>query len=200
MFKVLCSFLVGCLIASAAQAQENQPLGRVYPVVEPDIVAELTEKVHSIDLSRIEAEHEHYQPFDLHKLPRAKENKQFNLDMTYTLDRNLIDDKGTIIYPQGYTFNPLNHFSLPGGIIVLDASDPQQLEWFKSSPYINNPRTYLLLSDGYAAELRTSLKRPVYYFTHEIAKRLTVQAVPAIIIEREKHLVAWEVYLEKTKN
>ena len=83
--------------------------------------------------------------------------------------------------------------------MVLDGSDPEQVAWFKGSPYGANRRALLLLSGGLAAPLRDELARPVAYLTEDIALRLQVRAVPSVVIEQENQLVIREVSLGRPR-
>jgi conjugal transfer pilus assembly protein TraW len=166
-------------------------VGETYPIAESDVVAELKEeaarKNHFGDdefLERMKT----YQPADIHYLPRATMDRTFLVDMTYTLDRDLLDGDGKVIYPKGFTFNPLDYVSFSGGILVIDGNDPAQLKWFKETPYADNHQVRLLLSDGYAYELIKQLKRSVFYLTDEIAGRMQLSAVPALIIQKGDRL------------
>ncbi len=170
-------------------------VGETYPVVEPDVVAELKEEAARKNrfgdnefLERMKT----YQPEDIHHLPRATINRTFLVDMTYTLDRDLLDGDGKVIYPQGFTFNPLDYVSFSGGMLVIDGHDPAQVKWFKQTPYADNHRVRLLLSDGYAYELIKQLKRSVFYLTDEIAKRLQLAAVPSLVVQKDKKLQVHE--------
>ncbi len=171
-------------------------VGETYPVVEPDVVAELKEEAvkknrfgDNAFLERMKT----YQPEDIHHLPRATMDRTFLVDMTYTLDRDLLDGDGKVIYPKGFTFNPLDYVSFSGGMLLIDGSDPTQLKWFKKTPYVNNHQVRLLLSGGYAYELINQLKRSVFYLTDEIAERLQLAAVPSLVFQKDDKLEVREI-------
>jgi conjugal transfer pilus assembly protein TraW len=170
-------------------------VGETYPVMEPDIVAEVRQKSPVMNGDILLERMKMYQPASLHTLPRAIEDRTFLVDMTYTLDRDLVDGEGKIIYPRGFTFNPLDYISFPGGLVVIDGQDISQVQWFRSSPYYVNLRTKLLLSGGHAAELIETLQRPVFYLTNDIAARLKLSAVPSIVIQKEGKLQVREFYV-----
>jgi len=170
-------------------------VGETYPIVEPDVVVELkAQAAKTKKLSDVEFREQVkiYQPEDLHHLPRATRDRTFLVDMTYTLDRDLLDGDGKVIYPRGFTFNPLDYVSFSGGILVIDGSDPTQVKWFTKIPYANNHRIRLLLSGGYAYKLIEELKRSVFYLTDEIADRLQLAAVPSLVIQQDKKLLVRE--------
>ena len=178
-------------------------VGETYPVVEPDVVTELKEEAATKNRFRDDEFLERmktYQPEDLHHLPRATMDRTFMVDMTYTLDRDLLDGDGKVIYPKGFTFNPLDYVSFSGGMLVIDGNDPAQIKWLEETPYADNHQVRLLLSDGYAYELINQLKRSVFYLTDEIAERLQLAAVPSLVIQRNDKLEVREITVPKEEN
>jgi len=165
--------------------------------VEPDIVAELKERALHNQPTREEMVQKikHYQPHNLKQLPAATENRTFLVDMTYTLTTDLFDRDGRLLYPKGYTFNPLDYVSFPGGMVVLDGANSKQLNWFKKSPYYENHQAKLLISGGYAYELVQELKRPVFYLTQKVSERLHLAVVPSVVVQQGKNLQVSEVYV-----
>ena len=190
IFSVLAFAVLVSSPASGA-IKDLGVVGETYPVVEPDVVAELKEEAARKNrfgdgefLERMKT----YQPEDIHHLPRATRDRTFLVDMTYTLDRDLLDGDGKVIYPRGFTFNPLDYVSFSGGMLVINGNDSAQVKWFKKTPYADNHRVRLLLSDGHAYELIKQLKRSVFYLTDEIAGRLHLSAAPALIIQKGDRL------------
>ncbi len=171
-------------------------VGEMYPIVEPDVVAELKEqaaKTKELSDDEFREQIKSYQPENLHHLPRATRDRIFLVDMTYTIDRDLLDGDGKVIYPRGFTFNPLDYVSFSGGMLVIDGRDPTQVKWFTKTPYANNHRVRLLLSGGYAYKLIEELKRSVFYLTDEIADRLQLAAVPSLVIQKGDKLQVREI-------
>ncbi len=188
-------WIVTCVTQVWAAHTRLEPVGKTSPIVEQDITKELQQKATNIDLEALFNTHNRYQPANLHPLPRAASDRVFTVDLTDTLDHDIKDNQGNLLYPQGFTFNPLQYAGLSGGVVVIDGSDTEQIKWFKGSPYFQNHRAILLLSGGYAAPLKQELQRPVYYLTHDIATRLQLKGVPSVIIEQENKLTVREVRL-----
>ena len=177
-------------------------VGETYPVLEPDVVAELRQEAAKHDANEklpLSLLMQSYQPANLHALPSATANRSFLVDMNYTLDQDLLDGEGKALYPKGYTFNPLDYLSFSGGLVVIDGDDPLQIDWFKKTPYADNHRARLLLSNGSAFELIRQLKRPVFYLTSDIAKRLRLTAVPSIVVQQENKMLVKEVVIPRDK-
>ncbi|MGB3209299.1 MAG: hypothetical protein WBB19_01195 [Desulforhopalus sp.] len=202
--KFLISFMIAfIMVAHFAQAMINLgTVGETYPVVEADVVAELRKEAAKHDATDKLPRSLHmqsYQPPNLHVLPTARAQRSFLVDMNYTLDQDLIDGEGKILYPKGYNFNPLDYISFPGGLVVIDGDDPLQIDWFMKTPYADNHQARLLLSNGLAFELTRQLKRPVFYLTKDIADRLRLTAVPSVIVQKENKLQVQELVIPRDK-
>lgn len=173
-------------------------VGELYQVVEPDIATELQQQAiekNHIDEDEFQERIKKYQPEDLHYLPRATDDRTFLVDMTYTLNQDLVDGNGKVIYPRGFTFNPLDYVSFPGGLLVIDGDDPSQIKWFKQTPYATNHQVRLLLAGGYAFQLTEQLKRSVFYLVDEIAERLQLAAAPSLVIQKDNMLQVQEFFV-----
>ena len=188
-------WIMTCVTQALAAHTRLETVGQTYPIVEQDIREELKQKATRIDLDALFNTQNRYQPANLHTLPRASSDRMFTVDLTHTLDHDIKDSQGNLLYPHGFTFNPLQYAGLTGGLVVIDGSDPEQIEWLKGSPYFQNHRVILLLSGGYAAQLKQELKRSVYYLTHDIAARLQLKAAPSVVIEQDNKLTVREVRL-----
>ena len=191
--------LTGLPLARAGEIVQLEPVGPTSVVIEIDLGDELRQRAVSVDVKQLRHTQARYQPANLHALPRATKDTTTMVDLTHTLEQDLVDVQGTILYPAGFTFNPLRHVSLTGALVVIDVSDPEQVAWFKGSPYAANRRALLLLSGGLAAPLRDELRRPVAYLTEDIAQRLQLRAVPSIVVERDNQLVIREVSLDRPR-
>ena len=192
---ILALLLAGVSLAGAGEIVQLEPVGPTSAVIETDLAEALRQRAVSVDVERLRSAQARYQPANLQVLPRATKDTTTRVDLIHTLEQDLIDAQGTILYPAGFTFNPLRHVSLTGALVVIDGSDPEQVAWFKGSPYGPNNRALLLLSGGLAATLRDELGRPVAYLTEDIARRLQLRAVPSVVVERDNQLMIREVSL-----
>ena len=191
--------LTGLPLARAGEIVQLEPVGPTSAVVETDLGEELRQRAVRGDVAQLRHAQAHYQPANLHALPRAEKDTTTVVDLTHTLEQDVQDANGQVLYPAGFTFNPLRYVFLSGALVVIDGSDPEQVAWFKGSPYGSNRRALLLLSGGVAAALRDELRRPVAYLTEDIARRLQLRAVPSVVVERDNQLVIREVSLGRPR-
>jgi conjugal transfer pilus assembly protein TraW len=144
-----------------------------------------------------------YKPSDLtRKLPAAKENNVFLVDLTYTLQFDIPDGKGGILYPKGYTFNPLEYAPLfIKTIVIIDGDRREQVDWFKASPLMKKIDVTLMLSGGAYHKVMKELKRPVFYASQRIIDRLGIKATPSVAVQQGKYFQIHEylVTAEDTK-
>ena len=184
-------------MAGAGEIVRLEPVGPTSAVVETDLGDELRQRAINVDVEQLRHTKARYQPANLHVLPRATKDTTTVVDLTHTLEQDVQDANGQVLYPAGFTFNPLRYVFLSGALVVIDGSDPEQVAWFKGSPYAANRRALLLLSGGLAAPLRDELRRPVAYLTEDIARRLQLRAVPSVVMEQDQHLTVREVRIDE---
>ena len=196
---LILALLAGVSMARAGEIVRLEPVGPTSAVIETDLVDELRQRAVNVDVEQLRSAQAQYQPANLQALPRATKDTTTMVDLTHTLEQDLVDAQGTILYPAGFTFNPLRHVSLSSALVVIDGSDPDQVAWFQGSSYGSNRRALLLLSGGLAAALRDELRRPVAYLTEDIARRLQLRAVPSIVVERDNQLEIREVSLGRPR-
>ncbi|MDK9707630.1 MAG: hypothetical protein OEL83_11335 [Desulforhopalus sp.] len=195
-----CKFfilIIGLLSASLAYGKNLGTVGMTYPIVEPDLVEEIKASIDYEKMAKVmEENRQNYKAKDIHALPAAGRDRTFFVDMTYTLDHDILGENGEIMYQRGLTWNPLDYVSLPDGLVVINSEDVKQVEWFVKSPYNKNRQQKLLISAGLAAPLIKQLNRPVFYLTKTIADRLQLAAVPCVITQNGKKMMVQEIKID----
>jgi len=191
MTSTTIRFVSAMLLLSATSspvlARDLGRVGAVYPIAEPDSFAEIRERAARVDWKKVfdreklSRKVRNFRPKDLKRLPAARRDRTFLSDLSYTLDVDIPDGKGGILYPKGYTFNPLDYLSFRRTIVVINGKDRRQVEWFRKSPWNKDINVMLLLTDGGYFELGKRLRRPVFYASALIADRLGLKAVPSVV-------------------
>jgi conjugal transfer pilus assembly protein TraW len=175
--------------------------GRTYAIVEKNAIQELKTRAAAVDWGQVFSSEtmgtaiKEYKP-DLLNLPPANETSKRLVDISYTLDIDIPDGKGGILYPAGYTFNPLEYTRYMKTIVVINGDDPAQVKWFSASDYAGSFNTMLLLSDGSYFDLAQRFERPVFYASSQIVKRLQLRAVPSVVRQAGKYLEVEEIALQ----
>lgn len=192
---LLISILVLSLLPmSQGWAKDLGTFGAVYPIAEPDSLSELKEKAAKVDWKRhldrekLTRKVRSFMPKDLKRLPAARRDRAFLSDLSYSLDVDIPDGKGGILYPKGYTFNPLDYIRFQRTIVVINGKDRRQVEWFRNSPWFKDVNAMLLLTDGSYFPLGDRLRRPVFYANSLIVGRLGLKAVPSVAQQKGRYL------------
>ncbi len=176
-------------------------VGKTYPVTERDASEELKDRVRSVDWQKLLAKNgiesmKRYKPESARSLPRAREDKVRIVDMTYTLDFDITDGKGNVVYPKGYTFNPLDFMNYDRTIVVMNGADREQVEWFKKSPYFKRPNVMILITDGNYYDLSEELGQPVYFAHGKIVSRFQLRFVPSIAVQNKRMMEVTEIDID----
>ena len=180
---------------TSVQAKVLGTFGMTYRIVEQDALAEIEERARQVDWNKIldKRKVENYQgPPDRLSLPRAKRNRSFPVDMTYTTEIDVPDGKGGILYPKGYTFNPLDYVNYPKTLIVINGSDSEQVKWLAASEYDKRLDVTLLLTEGMYGAVAKRVSRPVFYANRKIIERFKLKAVPSIIRQKDRAMEVTE--------
>lgn len=186
------------LCVTSVQAKELGTFGMTYRIVERDALAEIEERARQVDWHKVldKRKVENYQgPTDRVRLPRAKRSRSFPVDMTYTTEIDVPDGKGGILYPKGYTFNPLDYVTYPKTLVVIDGTDPEQVKWFAASEYDKRLDVTLLLTEGSFGTVSKRISRPLFYADRKIVERLKLKAVPSVIRQKGRVMEVTEVKL-----
>ncbi len=184
--------------ATSVQAKLLGTFGMTYRISERDALAEIEERSRQVDWNKIldKRKVENYQgPPDRMNLPRAKRSRIFAVDMTYTTEIAVPDGKGGILYPKGYTFNPLDYVTYPKTLVVINGNDPEQVKWLAASEYDKRLDVTLLLSEGSFGAVAKRVRRPVFYADQKIIERFKLKAVPSVIKQNGRLMEVTEVAL-----
>ena len=197
--------IFGLTASASANIKHLGVLGKTYAIAEADALQEIESKAASIDWQKAIQSSKNleklksFKPKDIPKLPRARHDRTFLVDMTYILEFDIPNGKGGILYPAGYSFNPLDYLDYPRTLVVFDAADPEQLKWLEASAFSRDINTRLLITDGTYLETRNRLNRHVYFAMPTIINRFQLQAVPSVIRKKGNKMEVTEIDIAKTK-
>jgi conjugal transfer pilus assembly protein TraW len=201
--KIACSLIVFTSFCwgVAANAKDLGNSGNVYPIAERDAAQEIEARAKQVnwkkEMSKVKPEN--YRPEHMTSLPRASKNRVFNVDMTYTLEMDVPDGRGGVLYPKGYSFNPLDYISFPKTLVVIDGEDKEQVEWFRQSLYVGRPDVMFMLTAGSYVDLGKNLRRPVFYADSRIVEKFKLQAVPSVVKQAGRFMEVKEIDVKHPK-
>lgn len=180
-----------CLMAWQANAQVIGTYGTVYDIQEEDpvkyIKSRLAEMQKDGTIDRMQKEGVNRVRNHLLHMPpvpgitTASEHKIFFWDPTFTLQRDITDGKGHIVYPAGYRFNPLTYGGLNERLLFIDQRDQSQVD-IAVRDKKTHPRDLIILTAGSFYDLSKQMHQQVYYdqFGY-MTKKFGIKHVPAIV-------------------
>lgn len=193
--KIFLALALCALCGLPVQAKVIGTFGKVYSIAEPDALAEIEQRASSINWQSIldKEKPEDFRPSNLVALPRASHDRSFLVDVTYTLEFDVPDGRGGVLYPRGYRFNPLDYLPFNQTLVILDGDDPDQLAWLQNSSFLNDSNAMILLTRGAFSTVGERLGRAVFYADKRILERFNLAAVPSVVARRGRLMEVKEI-------
>ena len=197
----LCATALSLVVISAAQARDYGQHGTLWPVIEPDLLAQIHAR-----LLRLEASGETARlNADLKRRTIAKVNRpapvagiglavavrRWSIDPTITVDTDIKDDKGRTVIARGTRVNPLDTVPLRSPLVFLNGDDKAQIDWALAR-YGKTPAKFILVS-GAPLELMKGRQRRFYFDQGgKLSTHFAIRAVPAVVEQQGRHLLVTE--------
>jgi hypothetical protein len=192
-------YLFLCLIFPSIAFAEDIVVGNTYPVVEKDSLKELEAKANAVkwnDVTRSARNRlKDYRPADFNPLPHAKKSRKFTTHIMHTVEFDVTDEQGEVIYPKGYQFNPLDYVTLPYRMLFIDGNEKSHIDWAKK--YImEHSFLQVFIVNGSVFDVINTLDRKVYYAGHRMTDRLQINAVPSAAYQDGNKINIEEILIE----
>lgn len=194
MSRATMSLLVAALliVGGKAGAVDLGTIGPTYKIAEPHLLAfieqRLREKERSGELQRLaEAARARgidtvRQPPPIEGLRTTERPRTFYVDPSFTLDRNITDPQGRLMFAAGTRKNPLEVVSLSRHLLFFDARDPRQVKHARELSGRYAGRIKPILTGGSYLDLMKAWRVPVYYDqAGTLTRRFGIRQVPALV-------------------
>jgi len=193
--------LVALIASFDVIAKDLGVIGPSYPVIERDLIEVIHERIQQKTASG-ELGELHNGLKDRTKnyakrppgvsLPRALEYRAVEINPVYTLDKDITDADGKVIFKAGTKVNPLEVNPLTKTLCFIDGDDPEQVSWMKE--YCSaDIRNKMILVNGDYLGLTEKLNLRLYFDQRGyLVERFGIKAVPAVIRQSGKVLYVEE--------
>lgn len=181
VFTILLSVIAGSTAASTV-------VGTVYPVTERDPTLVIKERIGELDMRQLltRKKQSFRKRMQSEFVPRTNVDRVRSHVPFYTVEHDVLDANGAVIYPQGYVYNPLEYFKMPNAIFVIDEED---INWVKERA---NTKDMILVNRGDIQAVMKGLQRVAYVLDDNTRTRLDVQSVPSRIRQQDAALMIEE--------
>lgn len=177
------------LLSTAVNAKDLGTWGDLYPIHEPDLLDTIRSRLGDMQASGELAEHQDnfkqdviansLRPTPVVGLAIAREDRNWVVDPTFVLDRDIADQTGRVFAHRGQRVNPLDNVPFKQALYFIDADDKRQVAWMK----MQKPDTELvkvILVKGNIRDAADALNTRVYFDQQgALTSRFNLKAVPA---------------------
>lgn len=187
--------LAAASIVPAAHASSST-IGRTWPIAEPDAMAQIEARTAKLPpgMAAIFGRRASWTAMKAAGLATASADRVRTVIPFYTLDQDIRLPEGTLLYPIGFTFNPLTYVSLPQRLVIVH---PRDLDWALRTARLTD---FILLTAGDRADpdaltLGDKVGRPLYILQEQVKARLGLTVAPVIVQQVGQKLQLTEVRL-----
>jgi conjugal transfer pilus assembly protein TraW len=180
------------LVVLPVRATDLGTIGPTYPISEPHLLDDLQQRLHRLEangeldrriaLGRQRSEAAVQQPAPVAGIVSTRTPRTFFFDPSFTLDRNVLDAQGHLLFAAGLRKNPLDVVSLSSHLLFFDARDPRQRDQARRLIAHYRGRIKPILVGGSYLELMQAWQRPVYFDQQgRLTRRFGITQVPALV-------------------
>ncbi|WP_223825622.1 type-F conjugative transfer system protein TraW [Candidatus Enterovibrio escicola] len=178
------------IVSCDAVANDLGVMGKTYPIIERDLIDVIHERIQEKTKSG-ELDELHHGMKDRSKeyarrppgidLPRAKEYRAVEVNPVYTLEDDIVDADGKVLFKAGTKVNPLEIRPLTKTLCFIDADDSEQVIWLQTY-CAQDPRNKLILVNGDFQLLSNQTGLRLYFDQRGyLVGRFGIAALPAVI-------------------
>ncbi|SDY75699.1 type-F conjugative transfer system protein TraW [Nitrosomonas halophila] len=204
MQAYFCTFCVFLALTSPALAEDLGVIGPVHEILERDLIEVIQEKLRAMertgDLAELESSYRR-QVIDGIERPRpvagispSETNRTYFIDPTYTLERDVVDEHGRVLFKAGTRINPLDYAGLNKSLLFFAADDEDQLAFARR--YLDEaaqPVKPILIS-GEPLALMRQWKQEVFFDQGGVLSRwFAITRSPAIVSQAGNRLRVDEI-------
>lgn len=182
--------------------------GPVWEIAEPNLLEVIQARLSAMDESgELEEMREEMQettrayvnrPRPVLGLLPAEEARRYEVDLSITLERDLMDHRGQIFARAGTRINPLDYSHFNQRIVIFDGDDPDQVAFALSEG--NELDTLLVLTNGAPLELMRAHGRRFYFDQDaQITTRFQITRLPSVITRGNHVMLVEEVPVGDTR-
>lgn len=189
--------LASAVVAGRAKAA-TATIGRVWPIAEPDALAEIEARAAQLpaDMRAKYGPRSSWSAMKAAVLTLATRSQLRSVVPFYTLETEIRLPGGELLYPKGYSFNPLSYVTLPQRLVVVH---PRDLGWALKTARLAD---FILLAAGSAHDedaitLSERTGRPIFILEARIKDRLGLTVAPVIVAQVGQRLELTEVRLPR---
>lgn len=196
----LSTSLACCLLAGAASATDLGALGQTYPIREQSFLEQIQSRLRALEASgqmeRMKREaitrnaERVNNPAPVAGLSTGTRKRTKYFDPTFTLDRNVFDHEGRLLFAAGTKKNPLEVVAWTQRLLFFDARDPRQVASARAliARYGEGTVKPVLVGGSYLEFARQWKLRTYYDQGGILVRKFNITQVPALVYQEGMQL------------
>ena len=195
----LASLLCLSVIPSYSLASDLGVVGPTYEIAERDLIEVMKDKFRRMErtgeLAKVQENYKKQvldaveKPKPVPGIKNTETAKTYFVDPTWTLDRNVVDEKGNLLFPSGTKVNPLDYAPLTQQLLFFDQRERSQVAFAKRFIDQSTSRVKPILVGGEPLKLMRLWKREVFYDQGGVlSRKFLLKHAPAIVSQDGKRL------------
>ena len=190
-------------VASQPSQNDYGIRGETIDISEPDLLLQVKERFRTFDWAGYQkkAQGDFWQETHFESLPEALKDREYWIDPTFTVSRDLRNTKGQLIAVTGQKINPLTNFPFHQKIIVFDATRVSQIQAIESELKKEPTRRVTLIATGIDRtlgwkgyeSLQQRLGSRVFLLTPDIRKRFKLSVTPSMVEAKDQRFLIREI-------
>ncbi|GLW61553.1 type-F conjugative transfer system protein TraW [Hydrogenophilus thermoluteolus] len=204
MLRKIATFSLALCCCAYAHAEDLGVIGPTYEITERDLIEVIKEKFARMEktgeLARMEEEYKRRviegieRPRPVPGIRPTEVARTFYIDPTYTLERNVVDEHGRIIYPAGTKINPFDYDRMSKVLLFFDGRDEKQVAFAKRFMTESTMPVKPILVAGEPLKLMREWKQAVFYDQGgALSRRFSITQSPAIVSQEGKMIRVDEI-------
>lgn len=192
--------IIGSVLVAATAYGQTATIGRTWPIAEPDALSEIESRVaqQPPNIAERFGPREGWSAMRSAELAVASADRKRTVIPFHTLDFDIRLPDGKLLYPKGYTFNPLAYVTLPQRLVVVH---PRDLDWALATA---RPVDWILLAGGEKSSadpiaLGKKIGRPLFILEEQVKDRLGLIVAPVIVAQVGQKLELSEFAVESQR-
>jgi len=190
---------------SVLEAKNFGIFGQAFPIEEQNLKRGLQEKASHLSQSDVEKrsqllgekiKKEGLLFKKISWIEEASHYHSFFYDPSISLEEDILDADGNILFKKGMKLNPLEHVTLDSGLLFFDGNNPKHIDWAESQ----TGEFKWILIGGDPLNLQEDKEHPVFFDQGGFySKKFQVKHVPCRITQSARALLVEEIPIQKEK-
>ena len=201
--SAVCVALTLGTFPAAAVAKDLGVRGATWPVVEPDLLAEIEARLADLrrsgkldrlqDAARTRARQSLEEPAPVPGVTPARERRSRLVDPAIVVGQDIRGPDGALIAAAGTRIDPFAHGALTRALLFVDGRREAEIAWALARPGANK----IVLLAGRPLDLMRRHRRPFYFdLGGRLTERFAVRATPTLVERDGAHLRLTEFPLD----